>query len=180
MRAQKKLVIYYFAFAILQQVSIVFCSFYQVVAQFPKEKSHSWYRASFQGWASATKLKLKVRYIDFGDSTDVDVSKVGSALRPCANIYAGFSLLLSIYLKHSVLQPFQVRLLIPEQTMKTPQVSLQIRLFAVAPVGDFWGPQQLNFLYDTLVGKTVFVSVPNCYQKVREDYLIANVYLSSE
>ena len=67
---------------------------------------------------------------------------------------------------------------IPSHALKTPQVSLQIRLFAVTPIGERWESEALNFLYDSLVGRTVFVTIPNCYQKTRDDCLVANLFLS--
>ena len=63
--------------------------------------------------------------------------------------------------------------------MKTPQVSLQIRLSTVSPLDGGWKDPQLDFLYDVLVGKTVFVSVANCYQRV-DNQLVASVYLLSK
>ena len=71
--------------------------FAQVIAQFPKEGSNSWYRGSFEGWSPSSegkgsspakesdltttkrsnqKRRMKVRYIDFGDFDYVDVSRV--------------------------------------------------------------------------------------------------------
>ena len=64
--------------------------------------------------------------------------------------------------------------------MKQPQLSLKIRLYAVGPKGGHWNDEQLNFLFEELGGKTVYTSIPNCYQRHQQDCLIAQVFLPSK